>query len=324
MVRLPRRPEDPPRRTQKRAFAGGRHPRVGQAVERESSTPFTWTKTAEEISTHSPASASGSPAQDTEHCSRSSLSDLVFVGLRECSGTPKVRGRSHGDRSISADFSAAGSDSGGAASQSDRRVCRCRTVGPRISTNGALTPHRALKDIGGTAPTTYIQVLTLCERSRWPPLSREGPRPSLVHALLRCRRHSGRGRPSPHAAVLSLIPRQSRSDHPCHGSLGADRPYARPPVDSETPGIALFCESIDIRLNAEESQEGWSSFCGAEVGHRCGSGACSSAGSSARAGRVDAPAFHDMGSGRQQPVLPLRGSRRPELARAPCAFGVCR
>ncbi len=36
------------------------------------------------------------------------------------------------------------------------------------------------------------------------------------------------------------FPGQSRSDHPCHGSLGADRPYARPPVDSETPGIAFI------------------------------------------------------------------------------------
>ena len=48
LVRLPDRPDDPPRRAQERAGPGSRHPRLDRELEPEPAA-FTWTKTAEEI-----------------------------------------------------------------------------------------------------------------------------------------------------------------------------------------------------------------------------------------------------------------------------------
>ena len=48
LVRLPDRPEDPPRRPQVDPVAGSRYPRLDRHLEREP-RPFAWTKTAEEI-----------------------------------------------------------------------------------------------------------------------------------------------------------------------------------------------------------------------------------------------------------------------------------
>ncbi len=74
----------PPRRTQKRAFAGGRHPARGSSGGTESSTPFTWDQDGrrdlDSLARFLPADLR---RRDTEHCSRSSLSD---PGLRRVAG----------------------------------------------------------------------------------------------------------------------------------------------------------------------------------------------------------------------------------------------